>query len=313
MEEHVSNDVKRVLVNSVMSKGSVSLADLRVALDEASLTVKVDDAQLFHAVQRIPELFFMPEVVFLRHVLKAVIVETPEEELIVELSSEALAAKAAERTALLMADAENSQDVAMQFLTEAAADLPAAETEHEVTAAVGDAEEGASTAPGFFSFGDFSKQPEMLIAQEPESKKRRLEDTSSDPKAWSADLPPWVTEGAAITVRKEHVTAVDEVGVILRVTGRVATVRLILGETAGLTGTGGMAGAGLGREADLPISMLLPVAPTVGSSVKVISGKHRDCQGKLVGLAGPSGVVQIGSLNYETVPLNHIAVLASWR
>ena len=51
-----------MLVNAVRSKGSMSLADLRVALDAASLTVKVDDAQLFHALQRIPELFFMPEV-----------------------------------------------------------------------------------------------------------------------------------------------------------------------------------------------------------------------------------------------------------
>merc|ERR1712139_16688 len=145
------------------------------------------------------------------------------------------------------------------------------------------------------------KPPEARVAEQP-SKKRRLDETDGMPAAWNTELPPWVTEGAAVSLRQEQATAVDEVGVIMKITGSVATVRLI--GNAGIAGSGGMAGGALGKERDLPTSMLVPIAPEVGSSVQVVGGNRKGCHGKLVGLAGASGIVQIGSLNYETLPLN---------
>lgn len=298
MEDQVSIDVKRVLVNAVRSKGSVSLAELRVALDEANLAVKMDAGILFHAVQRIPELFFIPEVVFFRHTLRGIIDETPAEDPLADLSAEAMAAQAEDRAERLAAD--GSEDVAMQALMEAAASLPE--------------EQGATqpstenTAPGFLSFSTFEKQAEArVVGQAP--KKRRLDDPDAGPAAWIADLPPWATEGAAVTVRNEYATAVEELGVILSLTGNVASVRLLSSAA-----DSGMAGSVLGKERAVPTSMLIPVTPKVGASVKVVSGNRSGCQGTLVGLAGTSqGVVQIGSLNYDTMPLNQLVVLASWR
>lgn len=303
MDDQVSIDVRRVLVNTVRSKGLASLSELRVALDEAKLSVKLDDSQLANAAQRIHELFFMPEVVFLRHSLRDIIDESPAEEPSTELSEESIAAKAAERAARLAAD--DSEDVAMQAIMEAAAALP--DEQPAVTPANTESEDGAATGKGFFSFVDtsFQQQP---VGNAP--KKRRLDDVdpTSSPAAWNAELPLWATEGAAVTVRREQDTGVDEVGAILSMTGTVALVRLISSASGG-----GMAGTGLGKERSLPTSMLIPVAPQVGASVKVVSGNRNGCFGSLVGLAGQNGVVQIGTLNYETLPMSHLVVLASWR
>jgi len=133
------------------------------------------------------------------------------------------------------------------------------------------------------------------------------------PMAWGTELPPWVTEGVAVSLRKESAAADDEVGVIMKVTGTIASIRLSIGETGFLTGRGGAAGGGFGKEMDVPTSQLVPIAPKVGSTVKVVSGRSEGAFGKLTGITGTSGIVQIGSLNYETLPLNQVAVLAQWR
>lgn len=244
----------------------------------------------------------MPEVVFLRHSLRDIIDESPAEEPSTELSSEAIAAKAAKRAARMAAD--DSEDVAMQAIMEAAAALP--DGEPAVIQTSTENEDGSATIKGFFSFADTSFQ-QQRIGSTP--KKRRLDDVDPrGPLAWIADLPPWATEGAAVTVRREQDTGVDEVGAIISMTDNVALVRLISS-----AGGGSMAGTGLGQERSLPTSMLIPVAPQVGANVKVVSGKCSGCFGTLEGLAGPNGVVKIANLNYETLPMSHLVVLASWR
>merc|ERR1712054_277862 len=192
---------------------------------------------------------------------------------------------------------------------EAAAALPDDERGASAEASAGTAEEeGGSNGKSFFRFSDFEKQPEKLVVEQV-TKKRRVDDAGSGPLAWNAELPAWFTEGAAVTVRKEQNVGVDEVGAIVSITGSVASVRIISSDGS----AGGMAGSGLGKERSLPTSMLIPVAPQVGASVKVVSGNKSGCFGTLVGLAGTNGVVQIGSLNYDTLPLNQLVVLASWR
>merc|ERR1711865_221754 len=170
-------------------------------------------------------------------------------------------------------------------------------------------EEGGSAAAGFFSFSatSFEEQPDTPVADQA-PKKRRVELPG---ESWmSGELPPWCTEGAAITLRTEQVMTADEMGVIMSISNNVATVRLILGNTR--TGDGGAAGGGLGKERDVPISSLLPVAPTVGCQVKVVAGNHSGRHGTLIGFAGNNASVQMGPLNYETLPKSHVAMLASW-
>merc|ERR1711924_484858 len=102
--------------------------------------------------------------------------------------------------------------------------------------------------------------------------------------------------GARVTVRAEHAGGADADGVIIRARGATCTVRFLL--------------KGLATERDFSTPALLPAAPEVGATVKVVGGDRTGCQGTLVGLAGSDGVVQIGKMSYETLPMSMLVVLA---
>lgn len=311
MDGQVSAEVRQVLIDMVNSKGSVSLSELQAALEEAKLAVKVDEVMLFNTAQRIPELFFFPEIVFLRHLVDPLIKEVPVafDMALTDAAQGEDEANAPQK--VMPSEAELEEDAAMLALAEAAAAIP--------DGAVGDTPAPQNNAPlksdsGFFTYGEFEKQPEArLIEIAPVQKKRRTGSDAGAIKAmWGGDdVPPWATESAAVSVRSEGHVSTEQIGIITRLTGTVASVRLMLGDKKALTG--GLAGGMLSEERDFPISKLMPVAPQVGASVKVVAGKSSGLVGNLVGLAGDKGVVQIGKIQYETLPMSHLAVTASFR
>jgi len=310
MDDQVSADVRQVLIDVVNSKGSVSLSELQAALEEAKLAVKVDEAMLFHTAQRIPELFYFPEIVFLRHLVEPLIKEVPValDTAMIDSAREEDEADAPQK--VMPTEAEMEEDAAMLALAEAAAAIP--------DEAVGGAPAPKNKAPvksdsGFFTYGEFEKQPEArMIEIAPVKRRRTASDAGAIKSVWGGDdVPPWATESAAVSVRNEGHATSEQIGIITRLTGTVATVMLMLGDKKALTG--GLAGGALSEERDFPISKLLPVAPQVGASVKVVAGRSSGLQGTLVGLAGDKGVVQIGKIQYETLPMSHLAVTASFR
>merc|ERR1719291_94111 len=111
---------------------------------------------------------------------------------------------------------------------------------------------------------------------------------------WGDEAPPWACEGAAVVVRGAGGEGPDAGGTIVQRCGSSCVVRLARGE-----------------EVSVPTPRLLPVAPKVGATVRVIDGDWNSCTGTLVGLAGAKGVVQIGKMSYQTLPMAQLAVLAS--
>lgn len=169
--------------------------------------------------------------------------------------------------------------------------------------------EAAPMEGKFFSFSNFATEA-PIIQRAPVKRARTSEPaigtvaaTSAEPaKLWSVGdaVPLWVTEGAAVLVRDvagEPMDPGSQEGVIVRVSGGSCIVRLSRGALA--------------VERELATHALLPVTPAVGANVKVVAGDRSGCYGMLVGLAGGQGVVQIGKMSYETMPMNQLAVLAS--
>jgi len=117
-------------------------------------------------------------------------------------------------------------------------------------------------------------------------------------------MPPWAVEGAAVTVCDEQEDGTRLDGVILRANVDSCTVRLPR------RGGGALSGEDLTVEQVVATPRLLPVIPKVGANVKVVAGDRSGCHGTLVGLAGPKGVVQIGGLSYETLPMSQLVVVA---
>jgi len=311
MDDQVSAEVKQVLISHVRAHGSASLSDLKRLLDESDSAVRVDENQLFNAAQRIPELVFVPDFVFLRHVIKPLLADP--------IAAQEMIAPVVEN--LPPAMPETSEAALAQDQTEGqsgAASLLGNSGIADVENGGDDAGESGNSSSGtkFFSFNEFAPAQEAPIIERPPVKKQRLNDADPEDIAgansnWNEEAPPWATAGAAVMVRSEQADASNMSGVVVKVRGTSCTVRLLVGDRAGLAGQGGLAGGGFAVERDFPTSALLPVVPTVGAMVKVVAGDRLGCHGTMVGLAGSEGVVQIGKMSYETVPMSQLAVLAT--
>jgi len=270
----------------------------------------VDEARLCLFLQQVPELFFMPEAVFLRHIVESAILQPPPPPAALpgEPSAEAgegtSAADAADDAqgqgddveatlaalaeSMMMVDKPSGAQVALQGLPALAGPAPEA-------------------ADGFFSFTQFGPS-----AAEPSAKRRRIDTAAAAAAAvamqpgvavasWGGDAASWATEGAAVLVRNLLQADVPDVeGTVVRATGSTCTVRIHIAGGGGAT-----------VERDVPLPSLVPVAPTVGATVKVLVGDRQGCLGELVGLAGDKGVVQIGRMFYETLPMSHLVVMAA--
>eukprot|EP00435_Cladocopium_sp_Y103_P063298 s367_g24.t2 len=235
-----------------------------------------DESAIHAAAQVIPELFFMPDQVFLRHVALGIIAEDP--------LAEDLAAEVDEEEEL-MREALAEVAAAAAAIPDVAEDDPL-----QIKAPNGNAGAAAQQAkaagvdPNFFNFSGFvAKQPPDFGDVGPPAKKPKL-------------VPSWLTEGAAVRIRGDA----ELPGAIVKVKGETCRVQ-VEREANGATEV---------VEEELPFSALIPVAPEIGSSVKVVAGDRIGCTGKLVGLAGPEAVVQIGGMCYETLPMGQIAVVA---
>jgi len=279
--DRVDFNLQQAILKVLRSKGSASLEELKAALDEAGLSAKAEESAIYAAAQMIPEVFFMPEHVFLRHVALGIIAEDPlaedlgedevdEEE---ELFREALAEVAAAAAAI--------PDTAME-------DPLQIKAPNGNAGAAAQQAKAAGVNPNFFSFTGFvaKKAIDLSDAVEPARKKPKL-------------VPSWLTPGAAVQVRGS--TGADLPGAIVEVKGDTCLVQL---ERTGERGIEVV-------EEELPFSVLIPVAPEVGLCVKVVGGDRIGCIGKLVGLAGSEAVVQIGGMCYETLPMGQIAVVAA--
>lgn len=270
-------ELQQALLKVIRAKGSASLDELKAALEEVG--TKADEGAIYAAAQVIPELFFMPDQVFLRHVALGIIAEDPlAEELAVEVDEE-----------------EELMREALAEVAAAAAAIPdvAEDDPLQIKAPNGNAGAAAQQAkaagvdPNFFNFSGFvAKQPPDFVDVGPPAKKPKL-------------VPSWLTEGAAVRIRGDCGDA-ELPGAIVKVKGETCQVQ-VEREANGATEV---------VEEELPFSALIPVAPEIGSSVKVVAGDRIGCTGKLVGLAGPEAVVQIGGMCYETLPMGQIAVVA---
>merc|ERR1712048_812492 len=71
-DNQVVPEVSKVLIEAVKAKGTASLTDLQSALQSAGLGVEEElDAQsaLLGVLPRIPELFYMPQLIFMKYVV----------------------------------------------------------------------------------------------------------------------------------------------------------------------------------------------------------------------------------------------------
>jgi len=279
----VTREARLALADVVRRQGPLRVEELRAAL-EANGTA--DAEALLAALPQVPELLFAPGVVLLRRV--------------------------AEATAILVREDEPPPAGA----AEAVPALPASEAAVEAAKTPAEPEAAApapASTPQFFSFSEFSPAPqgspaaegdgeptepaggvaEQRDVQPPAKRPRLVEAEAQSTSAWTQEVPPWATAGAAVTLREG-----GQEGVVLRARGSTCTIRLLNGD-------------GAGEERELATPALLPVSPRVGADVRVVAGERCGCQGKLVGLAGADGVVQIAGMSYETLPMGQLAVLAS--
>ena len=133
-----------------------------------------------------------------------------------------------------------------------------------------------------------------IVEEEPLAKRPRLgEAAAAGP--WADETPPWACEGAAVTIRGAEGEEPDSCGVIVQRCGSSCVVRLPRS----------------GEEHCVATSKLLPVAPKVGNTVRVVAGDSCGCTGALVGFAGAEGVVRIGTMSYQTLTMAQLAVIAS--
>jgi len=270
----VTEELRHAIAQAVKSSGSATLSELKAAVEAANLGIEVDGQLVHTAAQVTPELFFVPGHVFLRHVANSMITQ----DAVVEEPEEPVD----EEEAFMRAG-----------LAEVAAAAAAIE-EPQTEAPEGLQAEGAGATSGFFTFGGFA--PRQVVHDPSPPQKRQKLATGSG--FFGEQAPAWITEGAAVKVARgqAHLT-----GAIVDIRGDICVVRLEV-PTGGATEV---------VEEQFPLPALLPVEPQAGSSVKVVGGDRTGCFGKLVGLAGSEGVVQIGGMSYVTLPMSQIAVLAA--
>jgi len=273
----VTEELRQAIAQAVKSSGSAILSELKAAAEAANLGIQVDEQLVHTAAQVTPELFFVPDHVFLRHVANSMItqdavVEEPEEPVDEE---EAFMRAGLAEVAAAAAAIEEPQTEAPEGLQAEGA--------------------GAGAASGFFTFGEFAPRQ---VVHDPSPPQKRQKLATGSGGFFGEQAPAWITEGAAVKVARgqAHLT-----GAIVDIKGDICVVRLEV-PTGGATEV---------VEEQFPLPALLPVEPQPGSSVKVVGGERTGCFGKLVGLAGSEGVVQIGGMSYVTLPMSQIAVLAT--
>lgn len=272
---------RQVAVDAVRERGSMSTDDLKAQLKEVGVLQEVPEEQFLTVLQLIPELFFMPEVVFLRYVaMHLMCLQKEEPEIAMWGEDEAAgddesraAAAAAEAEKLLLATAANAQAESL------------------------DGAEGSSAASDgpFFSFSDFSAASEASSGSRA-AKRPRLGSEASVGSAWTT-VPSWVVEGAAVLLRVAGEANTE--ATILQVEGTQCRVRIRASDPEDDEE----------RVVDLPA--LVPVLPTVGTTVKVVGGDRTGCYGTLVGLAGVQGVVQLNKMSYETLPMSQLVAVST--
>eukprot|EP00927_Polykrikos_kofoidii_P078950 TRINITY_DN75751_c0_g1_i1.p1 TRINITY_DN75751_c0_g1~~TRINITY_DN75751_c0_g1_i1.p1 ORF type:complete len:1128 (+),score=222.03 TRINITY_DN75751_c0_g1_i1:61-3384(+) len=334
-ECQVPTDVMAVLLDTVQAHGTASLEQLQEALDTAQLSMAVET--LVDVLPRIPEFFFTPEVVYLRHLVDAFTI------------TEAKAAPAPPEVTAIPGSDRGASDAAIESrvngvpaLGEPAASLGPPAAIHDVAAAPAvegsavavpvvvssnalAAEAVAGISPGqldnvgvngddgcmaelakgpgesaggnFFSFTNFEDGPGAV---EKAPKKQRL-DTEGNSVATPTD-GNW---------REAPPWAAEGAAVKVRAAGGDAADQ----DAFVVRSTGDLCmvrwnQAGSSVQAEFPISRLIPVAPAVGACVRVIGGDRSGCCGQLVGLAGrAAGVVQINKMSYETLPMSQLVVI----
>ncbi|CAE7362611.1 unnamed protein product [Symbiodinium natans] len=217
----------------------------------------------------------MPDTVFLRHVAAGIILESCRPE---EVGREGI---------------DEDEEMMREGLAEVAAAAAAIKEPEEDPLQIKAPNRNAGAAVskvqnagmdlGFFNFTGFQTKKAEPDSAPPAAKKPRI-------------VPAWLTEGAAVQVRGEA----HAEGTILEVKGDICRVRILRSE------------GGDAREVEevLPLPAMIPVAPDIGRSVKVVAGDRTGVIGKLVGLAGAEAVVQIGGMCYETLPMTQIAVVS---
>eukprot|EP00930_Biecheleria_cincta_P100484 TRINITY_DN92119_c0_g1_i1.p1 TRINITY_DN92119_c0_g1~~TRINITY_DN92119_c0_g1_i1.p1 ORF type:complete len:1012 (+),score=235.42 TRINITY_DN92119_c0_g1_i1:57-3038(+) len=295
LSEDVPEAARQAMVQVMKASGSATLAELKVAVDAAMPDQAPADEDSIRAwAQLVPELFFAPDYIFLRHVVNAIIDEAPvveEPEKQIDEEEAFMRAGLAEVAAAAAAVEVPEEPLAIE--------APAEAGKQEAT--------GAGAKRGFFSFDGFaaSKKADDLAASPPKRQRLTAQDAGRLGAApgsgyFGDEAPPWVTEGAAVRVRREQ--SADLPGVIMAISGDTCTVRLELPRPGSEPDV---------VEEELPLPSLLPESPAVGKSVKVVGGDRTGCMGKLVGLAGSEGVVQIGGMSYVTLPMSQLAVIAA--
>eukprot|EP00403_Amphidinium_massartii_P040756 CAMPEP_0178435790 /NCGR_PEP_ID=MMETSP0689_2-20121128/34110_1 /TAXON_ID=160604 /ORGANISM="Amphidinium massartii, Strain CS-259" /LENGTH=1037 /DNA_ID=CAMNT_0020057875 /DNA_START=36 /DNA_END=3146 /DNA_ORIENTATION=- len=311
-----SEELGLALAKLVRIHGKIPRDEVRAALQQLGFTSEVSEDDLSHALRHTPEVFYMPEMVFLHYTAQLLVLETPEEVADSgEFGNEGLDASAETGGEAKVADAEYHKFISNVEAIEAgeafiasvkAAEGPLEATEAEtVIPAATEAQpamapEGAAAAPGFFSFDAFAPEPQASpVLLESPAKRLRLEEPRSRALAWEEEtaLPAWATEGAAVVVRSSNDVSAKlakDIGVIVRPGGVACVIRSLAG--AGLDR--GLAGGGLRMEREVPTSRLLPLPPEVGNMVKVVEGPRSGCYGTLTGLAGSDGIVQIGKMSF---------------
>lgn len=265
--------VRKVMESTI----SATVEELKAAI-ETNLPGEAGEDVVTAAVQEMAELFFMPDRIFLRHVATGSILQSSLPEDVQE-------------------DVDDDEELMREGLAEVAAAAAAIKEPAEdplqiqapkANAAAVSQVQNAGMDLGFLSFTGF-KSKKVKPDLTPPAKKPKL-------------VPSWVIEGAAVHVRRG---AADITGTILEIKGDVCRVRTLQPAPQG---------SDLGaeeREEMLPLPAILPVAPEIGRSVKVVAGDRTGIIGKLVGLAGTEAVVQIGGMCYETLPMTQIAVVSN--
>ncbi|CAE7737245.1 unnamed protein product, partial [Symbiodinium pilosum] len=267
-----SPELCQALRQAVDTAGVATIDELKAAVASSPSLIKADEHEIVSALQEITEVFFMPEHVFLRHVANGIILQSCRVEDVAD-------------------NIDEDEEMMREGLAEVAAAAAAIKEPEEdplqikapnkkAGAAVSQVQ-SAGMDLGFFNFTGFETTKAEPDPAPPAAKKPKL-------------VPAWLTEGAAVQVRGA------QAGTILEVKGDLCRVR-----TLRLEGD-------VVREAEemLPLPALIPVAPEVGRSVKVVAGDRTGIIGKLVGLAGAEAVLQIAGMCYETLPMTQIAVVS---
>jgi len=276
-ETKASSEICQVVRKVMDSTVSATLEELKAAV-ETNLPGKADEDVVRAAVQEIAELFFLPDEIFLRHVATGSILQSSLPEDVqedVDDDEELMREGLAEVAAAAAAIKEPAEDP-LQIQAPKANAAAVSQVQH------------AGMDLGFLSFAGF--------------KSRKVEPDLAQPAKRPKLVPSWLVEGAAVHVRRG---VADVIGTILEIKGDLCRVRTLQPAPQG---------SDLGaeeREEMLPLPAILPVAPEIGRSVKVVAGDRTGIIGKLVGLAGTEAVVQIGGMCYETLPMTQIAVVSN--